>query len=476
MNTAIANLPGSPSFASLASRVKASLPWLSRQQINESNDANRPLRLSPPPPQSNDDADVANELLKHKIESLTATINQQTKEVDDMAGKLEQAGRRDAEKEMMIRSEREQNEERVRLYSEEKKVRTCTPNDIKEVGSPPLHPHFTLQKLHHEISSLRTSQDSLKSILSSVDARHKDTVTELSTVKSKSLASVEEAERLSLAKRHLEVDVGRLKSKNEAMGADATSLRHSVKSLKSELSLTSTELTKRTLEVNHANEKMTMLQEALKDSKALVKATSEAASAEAKRSSATAAIISTLRSENMALNGQIDGIRKENSEEISKLNLVIGKLDVEKRRIEIVSSNLAEELHALKGNIDSPPPYAYPGAPVPRYAPLELRQVDSDSIISPLPVTPVSATKRKAEGEAKKKKKGKKSKKKKTVSVSTNPNCSVCGLGKFGLMVACKPASGDPCEHGSHCHVGCVGNAADGSKSQPATFVCELCQ
>ena len=68
------------------------------------------------------------------------------------------------------------------------------------------------------------------------------------------------------------------------------------------------------------------------------------------------------------------------------------------RRIEIVSSNLAEQLHAAKGEIHSPPPYAYPNAPAPRYAPLELREVDLDSIASSLPVTPVS--KRKADRDA----------------------------------------------------------------------------
>jgi hypothetical protein len=61
----------------------------------------------------------------------------------------------------------------------------------------------------------------------------------------------------------------------------------------------------------------------------------------------------------------------------------------------------------------------------------------------------------------------KKKKKKKVVGASDNPNCAVCNLQKFGLMVACKPVHGDPCPHGSHCHVGC----ADPER----VFVCDVC-
>jgi hypothetical protein len=67
-------------------------------------------------------------------------------------------------------------------------------------------------------------------------------------------------------------------------------------------------------------------------------------------------------------------------------------------RIEIVSSNLAEELHAVKGEIQSLPSYAYLNAPAPRYAPLELRDVELDSVVSSLLGTPVS--KRKADRDA----------------------------------------------------------------------------
>ncbi|GMH63641.1 hypothetical protein TrRE_jg2252 [Triparma retinervis] len=397
-----------------------------------------------------DESEVAQELLKQKVESLKTSLAQQKRVSEGLLTSL-QASKTDAEKiESSIRMERGMLQGKF--------------EELERTGST------ERKRLEGVVDFLQSSQESLKKALSSIEGRQKETTEELAKVKTMGLSSSSEVVRLGKANRELEADCGLLRNKNTSSEAELSSLRQLVKSLRTELSQTGTELTKRTLEVTHAEEKMKMVQDALQDSKALVKATSDAASAEAKRSNATVDVISTLRTENVVLNEHIGKLREENSEEISKLNGVIANLDVEKRRIEIVSSNLAEQLHAAKGEIHSPPPYAYPNAPAPRYAPLELREVDLDSIASSLPVTPVS--KRKADRDAEEdqtatKKKKKKKKKKKVVGASDNPNCAVCNLQKFGLMVACKPVHGDPCPHGSHCHVGC----ADPER----VFVCDVC-
>ena len=134
-------------------------------------------------------------------------------------------------------------------------------------------------------------------MVSSIEGRHKETTEELNKVKSMSLSSSEEVGRLGKANRELEVECGHLRNKKTSSDTELSSLRQSVKSLRTELSQTRTELTKRTLELTHAGEKMKMVQDALVDSKALVKATSDAASAETKRSNATVDVISTLRTE-----------------------------------------------------------------------------------------------------------------------------------------------------------------------------------
>jgi chromosome segregation ATPase len=134
-------------------------------------------------------------------------------------------------------------------------------------------------------------------VVSSIEGRHKETTEELNKVKSMSLSSSEEVGRLGKANRELEVECGHLRNKKTSSDTELSSLRQSVKSLRTELSQTRTELTKRTLELTHAGEKMKMVQDALVDSKALVKATSDAASAETKRSNATVDVISTLRTE-----------------------------------------------------------------------------------------------------------------------------------------------------------------------------------
>ena len=336
-------LPNSPptTFANLASRVRSSLQWLGRSSQREIETFPTTSRSNPEFVPQCDESEVAQELLKQKVESLKTSLAQQKRVSEGLLTSL-QASKTDAEKiESSIRMERGmlqgKFEELERTGSTERKVSVCiivylggflsflTPTNVPPTCLP-------LQRLEGVVDFLQSSQESLKKALSSIEGRQKETTEELAKVKTMGLSSSSEVVRLGKANRELEADCGLLRNKNTSSEAELSSLRQLVKSLRTELSQTGTELTKRTLEVTHAEEKMKMVQDALQDSKALVKATSDAASAEAKRSNATVDVISTLRTENVVLNEHIGKLREENSEEISKLNGVIANLDVEKRR------------------------------------------------------------------------------------------------------------------------------------------------
>ena len=164
---------------------------------------------------------------------------------------------------------------------------------------------------------------------------------------------------------------------------------------------------------------------------------------------------------------QLDKIRSEQALEVSKLNEVISALELSKRKLEINASNLAEELNSIKGRIDSPPPHAsYPKS---GYAPLLLQdrsgnvkrrfqeeEMDSVSSASTLVTLPV---KKKAKARTKNQRPSpptRRGHQRRGFGSVNNSVCSICSLGKFGLMITCKPTGGTPCPNNCHAHAGCV--------------------